>query len=609
MPYEEWEPGEWSWVPDGSEYEWLDEDPDPPQPTEEWPSSQYMVEESRAPPIVQPQHQSDFNSVHLSTHGGFAAAPPVAVLPRQVVAIRSNEFAGPAPAPPIVSDPTDAEALAAVDEILRDRPHQQAANRLSNWYKRWEGTDKAHRKLKWVQLELKDQQRYTRSFLKTNFYKNLAMKFKEPQRTYCELVLRGTVVEHGRRGITGPTRKRPVDQKTPEAEEGPVATFTGVAFMVTMYPEVDLAADKYGPAVYRDVEAAALAASTAPELVPVIARSEAWVVTTLTAGDKHQRWTLKGELCPERWLQGAVVVHLHVQLHKQNLQIFTLTSALKFFGKSIHIRRCHIDRRSAQQTIERGHYYLHMPKPGSLFARGNFLAGEAYAIRSQWVTYYVAKGQLSFEAAEEEFEKCVADASKNILNLKFLKEAKTTKALRAQRDIMEIRLQKTMKTPKICKHFLDWQKDMRVDLEDDELQGRFKFVVFDGPAKTGKSQYVRMQYPVGALLELDCSGRNLYPDLKQFVRPRHTAILYDEGTPEMVLQQKLVFQSSNAWCTLGNSPCNRDVYHRWFYGTHQIICSNTWTADLAKIYCWEDFEWLDQNSIVISVQHGTFFDL
>lgn len=140
------------------------------------------------------------------------------------------------------------------------------------------------------------------------------------------------------------------------------------------------------------------------------------------------------------------------------------------------------------------------------------------------------------------------------------------------------------------------------------MKGRFKFLVFTGPPKTGKSQFVRMQYAPDELLELDCAGGVLHPDLRQYERPGHIAILYDEATPSLVLKHKLVFQSSNAWCTLGTSPCNKDVYQRWFHNTHQIICTNTWYADMAKIVSWEDYEWLEENSVVIPVQHGTFFD-
>ena len=385
-------------------------------------------------------------------------------------------------------------------------------------------------------------------------------------------------------------------------------TFTGCAFMLTLYPELVLSADEYGCKVYDDIDTACAAVLRNPAMTRLIPKAEAWVEAQVVQGDQHFRVTLKGELCPEKWKIGIVKLHLHIQIHKQTLQVFTMSGALKFDGKPIHIRRCHVDRRTAQLTIERGHYYLAMPKPGSLFLRGNFTAGEHYGIRAQWVTYYLSKGQLTFDAAEGEYCRCVGDAMRNVQNLKFLVDAAVDSTLQKQRTAMEIRLQRIMKTPKVVPEFVSWMKSMGWELVPDvEMKGRFQFIVFNGPPNTGKSQFVRMQYPVGALLELDCGGRELFPDLKQFRRPRHRAILYDEGTPEMVLKHKLVFQSSNAWCTLGNSPCNRDVYHRWFYGTHQIICSNTWEADLQRITSWEDYEWLQDNSIVIPVEHGTFF--
>ena len=607
MGWEEWQPGSYEWVPDGDDCAWLDADPDPQPSDEQLQSSQYRVvhsspvQESTTSAVVFPNSHIPMVPFDFAA---FQSVAPARASAGQGVPM----FVAAAPAPTI-SDATDQAVRDTAEAIMETRPYQQAQNRLTNWFKRWEAKHVDHKKKKWNDLELKEKQKYTRSFLKTNFYKNLKGDVKETQSTYCYMILRGEVTTAGRPGVTGASRKRAATVEPEATVEVAVATFTGCAFMLTLYPELVLSADEYGCKVYDDIDTACAAVLRNPAMTLLILKAEAWLEAEVVQGDQHFRVTLKGELCPEKWKTGTVKLHLHIQIHKQTLQNFTMTGALKFDGKAIYIRRCHVDRRTAQLTIERGHYYLAMPKPGSLFLRGNFTAGEHYGIRAQWVTYYLSKGQLTFDAAEGEYCRCVGDAMRNVQNLKFLVDAASDSNLQKQRTAMEIRLQRIMKTPKVVPEFVSWMKSMGWELVPDvELKGRFQFIVFNGPPNTGKSQFVRMQYPVGALLELDCGGRELFPDLKQFRRPRHRAILYDEGTPEMVLKHKLVFQSSNAWCTLGNSPCNRDVYHRWFYGTHQIICSNTWEADLLRITSWEDYEWLQDNSIVIPVDHGTFFE-
>ena len=65
-----------------------------------------------------------------------------------------------------------------------------------------------HKKKKWNDLEVKDKQKYTRSFLRTNFYKSLKGDAKETQSTYCYMILRGVVTTQGSRGVTGVSRKR-----------------------------------------------------------------------------------------------------------------------------------------------------------------------------------------------------------------------------------------------------------------------------------------------------------------------------------------------------------------------------------------------------------------
>ena len=57
-----------------------------------------------------------------------------------------------------------------------------------------------HKKKKWNDLEVKDKQKYTRSFLRTNFYKSLKGDAKETQSTYCYMILRGVVTTQGSRG-------------------------------------------------------------------------------------------------------------------------------------------------------------------------------------------------------------------------------------------------------------------------------------------------------------------------------------------------------------------------------------------------------------------------
>ena len=74
-----------------------------------------------------------------------------------------------------------------------------------------------------------------------------------------------------------------------------------------------------------------------------------------------------------------------------------------------------------------------------------------------------------------------------------------------------------------------------------------------GSSGAGKTLSIRFQFPVGALLELNCAGGQLNPDFRQLRRPGHVAILCDEASPQMVAKHKVEFQAGNSPCTLGTS--------------------------------------------------------
>ena len=133
---------------------------------------------------------------------------------------------------------------------------------------------------------------------------------------------------------------------------------------------------------------------------------------------------------------------------------------------------------------------------------------------------------------------------------------------------------------------------------------RFKFYVLDGPSGLGKTEAVRLQYPVGALLELNCQNTQS-PNWRLFNREEHQAILLDEATPQLCMNFKKEIQADNTICQEGTSGTNVFAFKCWFYRTHFIVCSNKWEAETWNLD-WDDWRWLDENSIVQPVDANTF---
>ena len=83
------------------------------------------------------------------------------------------------------------------------------------------------------------------------------------------------------------------------------------------------------------------------------------------------------------------------------------------------------------------------------------------------------------------------------------------------------------------------------------------------------------------------------PNLTQFDRARHKAILYDECAPETVLNNRQLFQAGSTPVMLGQSPTQQHAYQVFVYAIPMIVCTNVWSFDLDP--------WLAANCVYIEV--------
>ena len=103
----------------------------------------------------------------------------------------------------------------------------------------------------------------------------------------------------------------------------------------------------------------------------------------------------------------------------------------------------------------------------------------------------------------------------------------------------------------------------------------------------------------GRLLEVDCAGADT-PDLSKYEFGVHQMILCDEGSAEMVLRYKKLFQSSASFTRLASSKTNCHAYVVWAHRVKFVVTSNRWWAELQKLP-YEDSQWLWQNSVYVYV--------
>ena len=131
------------------------------------------------------------------------------------------------------------------------------------------------------------------------------------------------------------------------------------------------------------------------------------------------------------------------------------------------------------------------------------------------------------------------------------------------------------------------------------VQSRRKFLVLDGPSRMGKTEYVRSLIEPVAILELNCASC-VDPPLSGFKTSTHKLVLLDEGTVEMVLRNRKMFQCPNAHVQLGMSATNVHCYSVYLNNCMLVVCSNSWAHQLTVTPS-EGADWIKANQVYIHI--------
>ena len=307
-----------------------------------------------------------------------------------------------------------------------------------------------------------------------------------------------------------------------------------------------------------------------------------------------------GELCPQSWEDGVVAVHFHVYLLRKNYLVMQLEPSIWWHQKQGHVQRCVVDRRHAQKQINRGAFYCSVRKVGTIENFGTYKAYEDYCVQPAWVQELYIKKKVTACQAKEEFLNCVDRAEHFVRNLDFIENQRREMKEREERLAVAhwIRAQlDPICMPASWFQFLhQWQLPKKF---------RFHFYVLDGPTGLGKSEAIRSQFKIGALLELNCNGGAKYPNWKLLKRDEHEAILLDEASAKLMVAIKAEVQADNRLCQEGGSGTNCYAYEKWFWRIKFIVASNRWEADVKKLPRL-DQKWIRGNSIVERVHKDTF---
>jgi hypothetical protein len=281
--------------------------------------------------------------------------------------------------------------------------------------------------------------------------------------------------------------------------------------------------------------------------------------------------------------------------------------------------------RHASAMQGQGHYYCLAPKTSSLFSCSSDQPKLASFVRTNWIVALYAEGKMTAASAVSEVVKYRRDVSRTLAGITAAESAADELALgslvaRVERAEQELRRPRVY-LPLVEVVFLG---------QFERFAGRRKFLVLTGPSGLGKTDYVRSlvadetirrriadstsrrsDQPDDSippahgggveLLEVSSHGSGeTLPDVKDLSPLKFGWLLVDEVTPQLVINNRRLFQGKSGWTNISASATNVYARRVCSWGIRIIGTCNDWHERSAMLVQ-EDRQWLVQNSIVVDV--------
>ena len=210
-------------------------------------------------------------------------------------------------------------------------------------------------------------------------------------------------------------------------------------------------------------------------------------------------------------------------------------------------------------------------------------------------------GKISIKNARGEFIKCCFNVENNLKMVdRLLLEEKKQRKAAYWAELLSRPLDEKLYNPRTdITVWNTWLETTR------KLLIRQKFFVLTGDSRLGKTEFVKQSLKGGVFLAT-CSNAE-EPDLRDFEGPpEETTILYDEATPQMVIDHKDLFQAPRHEVCLGHSGTNCYAYKARFWQVRMIIATNDWFGQVDAMPRAKDRDWLQRNSVVYDVKEPLF---
>ena len=145
-----------------------------------------------------------------------------------------------------------------------------------------------------------------------------------------------------------------------------------------------------------------------------------------------------------------------------------------------------------KEAFDQGHYYLSVSKLGGIMNQSTVQPNASYAVNPAWVTAWWQQNKISSSAARLEYIQCKRHVQKYLDNLEYQQKAERASRLEALKRKADQDTERLMKRPR---RLATVDEDFIAQFGEPLL--RIKFLVLDGPSRTGKTLFA---YSLAGLL-------------------------------------------------------------------------------------------------------------
>lgn len=252
-------------------------------------------------------------------------------------------------------------------------------------------------------------------------------------------------------------------------------------------------------------------------------------------------------------------------------------------------------RGSRARAIGQGHYYLQCLKEGVILAKTNYLKNKDWHVRQSWVLDLWRLRKLSHESARRELIACrerTQQALREIDSLEAAEYSQRTRDLLASARVIDRRMR--FAAPGDAESAWLAQYEAK---PDGCVLRRYKFLIYEGPSRSGKTERAIHWFSREKTLVVSAMNTTT-PSLRSWLCGRYTAIVFDEGSWQLVSLNRQLFQAGLNGVTLSQSQCNEHTYELCLHSVPLMLTSNNFWKDCMDV---EARQWIMANSFFVSL--------